>query len=182
MTETNLQISLNETNYRSLDLTKKGVMTAAQNIYSDIMDNGTSAVRVAEMFKFIEETHKQLKEITDENGKNTFTEIVRDEITKNADDGKTLVSKSGNTFELAETGTKYDYSVCGDPIWNRLTSEVETLKEKLKEREVYLKTIKKVTPVGNVLDNDTSELHENVELYPPVKTSTSSFKQTLLKG
>jgi hypothetical protein len=182
MIETNLQISLNETNYRSFDLTKKGVITAAQNIYSDIMDNGTSAIRVAEMFKFIEETQKQLKEITDENGKNNFTDLVREEITKNSDDGKTYTSKSGNTFEIVEAGVKYDYSVCGDPIWNRLNAELESIKEKIKEREVYLKTIKSATPVGNVLDNDTSELHENVELYPPVKTSTSTFKQTLLKG
>jgi hypothetical protein len=63
-----------------------------------------------------------------------------------------------------------------------LNAELESIKEKIKEREVYLKTIKSATPVGNVLDNDTSELHENVELYPPVKTSTSTFKQTLLKG
>lgn len=178
----NLLIKLDETQYQTPDISKKGTVTAASNIYQGILDDGASAIQVAELFKFIEETYKQLKELTDENGRNNFTNLVRDEILRNSNDGKTCNSKYGTSFEIMEAGTKYDYSVCGDPVWNRLTKEIEATKEKLKERETYLRTIKQATPVGNVLDNDTSELHENVELYPAIKTSTSTFKQTMLKG
>lgn len=180
--QVNLLIKLDETQYQTPDLSKKGTIAAASNIYKGIVDDGLSAIQVAELFKFIEETYKQLKDMTDLEGKNTFTSLVRDEILRNSNDGKGCNSKYGTAFEITEAGTKYDYSVCGDPVWNRLTSEAKAIKEKLAERETYLKTIKRLTPVGNIIDEDTSELHENVELYPPIKTSTSTFKQTMLKG
>ena len=62
-----------------------------------------------------------------------------------------------------------------------MSKEIELLKVKMKERESFLKTLKE-SVVMNVVDPDTSEFHENVELYPPVKSSTSTFKQTMING
>lgn len=177
----NFLIQLDQTQYQTPDLSKKGVAAAASNIYSNIMDNGMSAVEIATMFKFVEETAKQLKEMTDENGKNSFTDLVREEITLNSNDGKSYTTKHGTKFELFEAATKFDFESCGDPIWNKLNGELEVLKAKLKERESFLKGLKSSMQM-NIIDPDTSELFENVNLYPPVKTSTSTFKQTMING
>jgi hypothetical protein len=183
MTETtsNFLIKLDETQYQTPDLTKKGVAKAAMSIYVALMEGHMSATDVAIMLKFVEETGKQLKELTDDNGKNTFVDLVREEIEKNADDGKTYVSKHGVKFELFEAATKFDYESCGDPVWNRMNKDIELLKAKMKERESFLKTLKE-SVVMNIMDPDTSEFHENVELFPPVKSSTSTFKQTMING
>lgn len=178
---TNFLIQLDETQYQTPDLTKKGVATAAHNIYSAIMDHGMSAVEVATMFKFVEETSKQLKEMTDDNGKNSFVDLVREEIKKNSNDGKSYTTKHGTKFELFEAAAKFDFESCGDPIWNKLSGELEILKAKIKERESFLKTISKSVEM-NIIDPDTQEYHEGVTIHPPVKSSTSTFKQTMING
>lgn len=175
-------IQLDETQYKTLDISKKGSVSAAMKIYSAIMEEGASAVQVAEMFKFVEETATQLKELTDDNGKNKFSDLVREEILNNSDDKKSMTTKFGTKMELYEAGTKYDYSTCGDPIWNRMNRESKDLKIKMTERESFLKGLQKVTVFEALVDPVTFEVHENVELYPPVKTSTSTYKQTLING
>lgn len=179
--KTNFLIQLDETQYQTPDLTKKGVAKAASNIYTSIMDGNMSAVEIAVMLKFVEETGKSLKELSDDNGKNTFVDLVRQEIEKNADDGKTFNTKHGVKFELYEAATKFDYESCGDPVWNRLSKESELVKMKMKERESFLKTLKGSTTM-NIMDPDTAEFHENVELFPPAKSSTSTYKQTMING
>lgn len=179
--KTNFLIQLDETQYQTPDITKKGIAKAATNIYTAIMDGTMSATDVAVMLKFVEETGKQLKELADDNGKNTFVDLVREEIETNSDDGKTFSTKHGVKFELFEAATKYDYESCGDPVWNRLSKDIELLKMKMKERESFLKSLKEEVTM-NIMDPDTSEFHENVKLYPPVKSSTSSYKQTMING
>ena len=43
-------IKLDETQYATPDITKKGAVSAATRLYSSIMDDGVSAVQIAEMF------------------------------------------------------------------------------------------------------------------------------------
>jgi hypothetical protein len=179
--KTNFLIQLDETQYQTPDITKKGVAKAASNIYTAVMNGDMSAVDVAVMLKFVEETGKSLKELADDNGKNTFVDLVREDIEKNADDGKTFNTKHGVKFELYEAATKFDYESCGDPVWNRLSKEVELVQMKMKERDSFLKGLKS-TITMNIMDPDTAEFHENIELYPPAKTSTSTYKQTMING
>lgn len=174
-------IKLDEAQYKTPDITKKGATTAAAKIYSAIMDEGASAVQVAEMFKFVEETQKQLKELTDDNGKNTFTDLVREEIQRNSDNGKFFTTKYGNKFELMEAAGRYDYSACGDPVWNDLSAQMENLKVAMKERESFLAGLKGATKL-DIINPSTGEVHQGTELFPPIKTSTSTFKQTMIKG
>jgi hypothetical protein len=179
--KTTFKIQLDETQYQTPDLTKKGVAKAASNIYTAIMDGNMSAVDIAVMLKFVEETGKSLKELSDDNGKNTFVDLVREEIEKNSDDGKTFHTKHSVKFELYEAATKFDYESCGDPVWNRFSKEIELLKMKMKERESFLKGLKDSVSM-NIMDPDTAEFHENVELFPPAKSSTSTYKQTMING
>lgn len=71
-------------------------------------------------------------------------------------------------FSTTETGVKYDYTVCKDPEWDNLNKDFLILKEKLKEREEFLKNI----PIkGLELVTDEGEV---VTLLPPLKTSNTT--------
>lgn len=79
----------------------------------------------------------------------------------------------GNQFQKADTRTEYDYSVCGDPTWERLHSDLQTAKSRLSDREALLKAIKQPTPMG---DTVTGEL---VTVNPPKITKTPGLKLSI---
>ena len=101
-----------------------------------------------------------------------FKDYVREELQKS----KEFVSTSGAKIELAETGTKYDFSKCNDFELYALTANLDTLKIKIEERQKFLKKLP--IPGIDILNQETGEL---VKVYPPSKSSTSSYKVTLSK-
>lgn len=74
--------------------------------------------------------------------------------------------------EKTETGVKYDYSDCGDPVYKSYTDQVEELNALIKEREAFLKSLK--APLNMVTEDG-----EAITINPPVKSSTSFIKVTL---
>ena len=183
MGKANFLIQLDEVKFKGneLQVSKANAEGVARTLYNQIMNGNTTAITVAEMFKFFDEVAGQVKSMTDENGKNSFVDLVRGEILANSDDGKKCTSKYGTTLELAETNVKYTFDKCGDPLWEYYVEEIEKLEKKKKARENFLKTIEQSYPAGNILNPHTGVLHENVEFHPPIKTSNSSYKQTLIK-
>jgi hypothetical protein len=97
--------------------------------------------------------------------KPTLDEYARTEAEKH---GKNF-TYSGASVELAEVGTKYDFTNCNDQEWVELKEAAEKAANKLKERETFLKAIKEPTPI-------VSKEGEVITLNPPIKTSTSSIK------
>lgn len=85
-------------------------------------------------------------------------------------------SANGATFQVKETGVKYDFSVCGDIVWNSLKEQADKINEALKDREKYLKTIKQSK---TEIDEESGEIYT---ILPPVKTSTTSYTVTFKKG
>ena len=81
-------------------------------------------------------------------------------------------SKDGATIAIKEVGSKWDYSECGDPIYNRLSSQKAEIEEKLKERESLLKSTRE--PRTEV-DEETGEVYT---VNPPSKSSTTSYAIT----
>ena len=81
-------------------------------------------------------------------------------------------SKDGATIAIKEVGSKWDYSECGDPIYNRLSSQKAEIEEKLKERDALLKATKE--PRTEV-DEETGEVYT---VNPPSKSSTTSYAIT----
>ena len=81
-------------------------------------------------------------------------------------------SKDGATIAIKEVGSKWDYSECGDPIYNRLSSQKAEIEEKLKEREGLLKAARE--PRTEV-DEETGEVYT---VNPPSKSSTTSYAIT----
>ena len=84
-------------------------------------------------------------------------------------------SKDGATISIKEVGSKWDYSECGDPIYNRLFSQKAEIEEKLKEREALLKATRE--PRTEV-DEETGEVYT---VNPPSKISTTSYAITFQK-
>jgi hypothetical protein len=75
-------------------------------------------------------------------------------------------------FEIKEMGVKYDYSNCGDPIYNELQFKKAELDEKIKEREKLLKSV----PLSGMEIIVEDEL---IKVFPPTKTSTTSISVNL---
>jgi hypothetical protein len=79
----------------------------------------------------------------------------------------------GNKLSKEELGIKYDYSTCGDTIYERLQTDFDTAKSRLDERTAFLRALKSDM---TVVDELTGEI---VTILPPKKTSTSGVKVTI---
>jgi len=82
---------------------------------------------------------------------------------------------NGFKIEKAEVATKYDYEYCNDYEWNTLNEKISTLSILLKAREKFLKNI--TQPIGFVSEVTGGEL---ITINPPLKTSTTSVKLTMI--
>jgi hypothetical protein len=80
---------------------------------------------------------------------------------------------AGAKITKAELGTKYDYSVCGDPVHKHLSDIVESAKEQLSEREAFLKALRE--PLVMV-DEGSGEV---TRVIPPLKKSTTGLKVSI---
>lgn len=159
---------------------KENAKSFYKAIRDRIFETGEGLWEFLEFLKFIEKVQEQIKGTYDpitgygSPPDEEFREYVRSEIEKY--EKSKFISPRGVKFELMEAGTRYDYTKCGDPIYNELIKRLEVLKAEVKEREGFLKG---VPDSGiTVLDNETGEV---VTVYSPTKTSTSTYKITLPK-
>lgn len=74
----------------------------------------------------------------------------------------------GATLRTGETGARYDFTVCGDPVWDELNAQLEQIREQMKKREKYLQLLQ--APKTEI-DEATGEVYT---LYPPARQSTTS--------
>ena len=80
---------------------------------------------------------------------------------------------AGAELHLTSVFTQYDYSSCGYSDWNKFTKEITDLKEKLKDCEAFLRSLR--GPL-EVLNNETGE----VEIVsPPTKKVTEGVKVSI---
>lgn len=78
--------------------------------------------------------------------------------------GKVGLTKYNAELSEGMQGVKWDYSECGDSMYNEMVEQKKALDEAIKNREKFLQTITKPTEVYN---SETSEL-ESVN--PPIKS------------
>jgi hypothetical protein len=118
------------------------------------------------------ETHLQIKNMEDiikqTTGNETYKKYVLDAAEK---EGRSFMHHNAK-FEIKEVGTKYDFTNCNDPEYAEMCEMMESLKERMKAKETFLKTIS-----GKGLEILVGD--ELVTVYPPVKTSTTSVAVTL---
>lgn len=134
----------------------------AQSVINNAKEGLLNPLKLHLQVKCLEDLIKQITSHP------SYRELTLDEAYKY---GKTFEHYNAK-FEIKEMGVKYDYSVCNDPVYNSLKIELEALQEKIKAREMVLKSI---SPQGlQTLIED-----EVVTLYPPNKTSTTTISVNL---
>jgi hypothetical protein len=145
--------------------TKSEIQKQTQEIIDRINDSGEiNPLKVATAMKALETAMGIIKK--------GISDAIMEEAEKYQ--AKTFTF-DGHQLQIREAATKYDYTNCGDPEYNRLQEQMENLKEQIKKREAWLKA----APEGaTVVDPETGEVHE---IYPPAKFSTTSVAITLAK-
>ncbi len=79
----------------------------------------------------------------------------------------------GAEITKGATFTSYDYSGCNDKEWDRWNKEKEIVSEKVKKREIFLRSM---TKPESVFDEDTGETWT---INPPVKKETLGLKVSI---
>ena len=143
-------------------LSKEQNLSLANKIIQDVEQGTVNPLTTFLQIKSIEDVCKKAKE-----GINKWS---LEEAQKH---GAKSFDYMGAKVEVSELGTKYDFSNCGDVIWESLNRQVESLKEQLKDRETFLKTLKGELEIVNP---DGGEIYK---VHPPVKRSTTGLKITL---
>jgi hypothetical protein len=141
------------------ELQGKAKMLAIINSVTDAVDNGEvkpieAVITLCTFEKAIEQAKKLI------------TPAVIDEITKHGKKAEML----GCELTLMEGGTKYDYTNCQDNVLDTLNEDKKALDAQIKEREAFLKGL----PTDGI--EIVTEDGEVIKLFPPSKTSTSTFR------
>lgn len=144
--------------------TKKEIESLALLLVEDTLEKGTP-IELAEKIAATENLIKTIKD------NDRFKNYIIEELAKTQ--GK-VATASGTKIEASEAGVKYHYDKCGDPVLNGLVADMEVLKAKVKQREDFLKTV----PSEGM---DIRHEDELVTVYPPYKTSVSTYKVSLVK-
>jgi len=105
-------------------------------------------------------------------GEGILNRISEDVLIEAEKHGKSFEAH-GARVDVSELGIKYDYEHCQDKDWERLNSEFNNIAEKKKDRETFLKTLKK--PI-TVVDEETGETWK---INPPIRKSTTGVKITI---
>lgn len=84
--------------------------------------------------------------------------------------GESLIKHNAEITEK-EAGVKYDYTYCKDSVWDELTKQIEPLLADRKQREEFLKTLRK-----DYIDEDTGEI-----IRPPLRTGALTYQISISK-
>lgn len=141
-----------------------GVIVDASEVVRQLEADEINALDVKIALKQMEAAMDQVKKVADK--------LAADEAAKY---GEKSFDYKGARIELAELGTKYDYSGCQYPPLQRIQSSIQAYGEQAKAAEAWLKSIKGKT---EYIDPQTGEV---CEVYPPIKRSTTGIKITLKK-
>lgn len=147
-------------------LTKTSLKVLSAQFVENVIDFGDvlqAATALSAAENFIKEVKSSEK----------LKAAVRGEIEK---EGKVSTLPSGAKLELAETGTIYNFDNCEDDDLIDLLKMQAEFNERVKARQDMLKTL----PLAGI-DLAMTSSGEVKRIYPPSKTSTSSYKVTLAK-
>lgn len=158
-------------------LSKQNAKTFHQQAKERIFEHG-GAFEYIEVIKFFSALDKQItgdKQAKIEEDKE-FIDYLREEIKRNGDGGDKAEFKTarGVKFTLSEVGTVYDFSKCNDLMLEELESKAREAADAVKVRKEFLKTV----PVKGLIVTDP-ESGDTYTVYPPSKSSKSSFKVSL---
>ena len=145
-----------------LETTKEQRESFVRSIVSALDEGTADPLKVHLQVKNTEDLIKQIT--SDEK----YREFLLNEASKY---GKSFEQYNAK-FQVKETGTRYDYSVCGDSEIQALQEEADKLAEKIKARQKFLQSV----PASGL---ELLRGDELITIYPPIKTSTTSVTVTL---
>jgi hypothetical protein len=122
---------INSNDLSLFETTKLERQDFAQSVIKSIKDGLSDPLKVHYQVKCMEDV---IKNITGDAEYKSMT------INEAAKYGKSFEHFNAR-FEVKEMGVKYDYSVCNDPVYNKLKAQLTVLEDDIKAREKYLKAI-----------------------------------------
>ena len=156
---------LSTVNILSLFQTTKAERTAfVNNVIANIEDESVDPLKI----------HLQLKSLIDISEQLLENETYRKYLLSAAEKNGKKFTYQNADFSIKEVGTRYNWDNCDDVELTDLLLQNESLKEKLKVKQDFLK---KVPIAGLAVINE--ETGETYKVYPPSKSSTTSVAVTL---
>ena len=148
-------------------LSKETMQMQSSALIQPIIDGEIDPLRAVAKIRFLSDMLAAT--LKDDRVKN----VILNEIDKN---GGKEVTAFGVKFAQKEMGVSYDYTVCQDPEYNRLTTDMETLKAKMKEREKYLMGI----PAEGIpmVDQETGDCYKVIR---PLRRASLGYSVTFKK-
>lgn len=137
--------------------TKEETITFIAKVKATILAEGNDPLHNAIQIVSLEKVAKALRADPE------IRELVVNELDKYTEK---MVKVGTSEVEKAETGIKYDFQ--GDHVLVDLLAQEKAIKEKIKERQAFIKTIK-----GEVYGED------GIQVLPAVRSSTSNYKITI---
>lgn len=160
-----MQVMLPDTPMSVLELfstSKEGIDTFARRIVDEVKEGRVDALRVKLLCKTLEKIIDKIDSATKD-----------DQLKEAGKYGDKPFEFYGAELHLTSVKTDYDYTVCNDPVYYRLTEIQKKATEQIKERQEFLKAIK--TP-QNFVDDETGEVYE---IKPPLKKQVDGVKVTI---
>jgi len=145
-----------------LPSTKDEIQNFSIKIISELESGRINPLDLLKQIKCFEKVIEQTKD--------TLSKMAREEAEKY---GAKNFDFKGVKIELAEVGTKYDYSKCNDFVMAKVSEDLAKLNETKKQRETFLKSLK--DPIS-LIDEESGDVFQ---ILPPVKSSSSSLKVTI---
>lgn len=143
--------------------TKEQRLSFASQLINSVVEGSVNPLNVHLQLKAMEDIIETIK--NDVGYKNTVLECAQT-------NGKSFEYQNAK-IDIREVGVKYDFSKCGDTIYNDLEAQQSVLKDKVKQRADFLKK----APIEGT--NTVDENGEVITIYPPAKSSTTSIVVTL---
>jgi len=142
---------------------KEDIERFVNQVVSEVRDGGYNPLHLKIFLKAIQKSCEEIERQTND--------LSLYEAEKH---GQKSFEIMGARVELAELGSRYDFSVCNHPALADIDEQIKILTAEKKKIETMLKTISKTMMIC-----DESTGGEQVEIHPPVKSSISGLKITI---
>lgn len=148
-------------------LSKETMQIQSRTLIQPIIDGEIDPLRAVAKIRFLSDM------LTAALKDDRVKDIVLGEINKN---GGKEATAFGVKFTQKEMGVSYDYTVCGDPEYDRLAAEMEDLKARMKDREKFLMGI----PAEGLpmVDQETGDCYKIIR---PLRRASLNYSVTFKK-
>lgn len=144
---------------RQLSVSKSGIQIFSKQLIESVQNGEVNPLELTAALKAMEAITKAVMEKIKENS-----------LRESEKYSEKIFSAFGCKIEKAEVGVSYDYSICGDPIYNQRAQILEAAKKQLDERADFLKALKE--PL-TLVDDESGEV---ATVRPPLKKGSQGLK------